>query len=217
MPPGRKRTSDTRSKSSSSRSPETGNKRERRINDSSEGEFLTLALVIKTQGRRGEVAVEAHSDVPGRFHEGMRFWALLKTGVRRELVLEDLWPHKSFLVFKFAGIETISDAETLVAAELQVPLSQRATLEPGWIYLSDLVGCTVFDRDREIGPILDVQFGAGEAPLLIVRSAARLPYEIPFAEAYLQQVDLGRKQVRMILPEGMLEVNAPVTKQETRR
>ena len=134
------------------------------------GEWITLAVVIKTQGRRGEVAVELHSDVPDRFRQDMRLWALQKDGQRREVTVEDLWPHKSFLVLKFQGIETISDAEPLFGAELQLPRSERAELEPGWTYLSDLIGCTVFDGQREVGEIEDVQFGAGEAPLLVVRN-----------------------------------------------
>ena len=32
-----------------------------------------------------------------------------------------------------------------------------------------LIGCTVFDGEQEVGKIEDVQFGAGEAPLLVVR------------------------------------------------
>jgi 16S rRNA processing protein RimM len=177
------------------------------------GEWISLAVVIKTQGRRGEVAVELHTDVPDRFRQSMRLWALAKDGQRREVTVEDLWPHKSFLVLKFQGIETISDAEPLVGAELQLPRSERAELKPGWTYLSDLIGCTVFDGQREVGEIEDVQFGAGEAPLLVVRSkeqtSAKLPYEIPFAEAFLEKLDLVGKQVRMKLPEGLLEVNAP--------
>ncbi len=144
----------------------------------------------------------------------MRLRALAKDGQRREVTVEDLWPHKSFLILKFQGIETISDAEPLVGAELQLPRSERAKLEPGWTYLSDLIGCTVFDGQREIGEIENVQFGAGEAPLLVVRgkeqkSGAKLPYEIPFAEAYLEKLDVEHRQVRMKLPEGLLEVNAP--------
>jgi len=153
----------------------------------------------------------------------MRLWALTKDGQRREVKVEDLWPHKSFLVLKFKGVETISGAEPLVGAELQLPRSERSRLEPGWTYLSDLIGCTVFDGQREIGEIVDVQFGAGEAPLLVVRGkdrnqeqAAKLPYEIPFAEAYLEKLDLEQKQVRMKLPEGLLEVNAPLAKEEKR-
>src|SRR5271169_7064463 len=162
------------------------------------GEWITLAVVIKTQGRRGEVAVELHSDVPDRFRRDMRLWALRKDGEHREVTVENFWPHKNFLVLKFQGIETISDAEAFVGAELQLPRSERARLEPGWTYLSDLIGCTVFDGQRAIGEIEDVQFGAGEAPLLVVRSkeqpGAKLPYEIPFAEAYLVKLDPERKQ-----------------------
>jgi 16S rRNA processing protein RimM len=143
----------------------------------------------------------------------MRLWALLKTQTneRREVQVEELWPHKEWLVLKFQGIESISDAEPLVGAELQLPSSERAVLEPGWTYLSDLVGCKVFDGEREIGPIEDVTFGAGEAPLLVVKSGAKLPYEIPFAQEYLEKVDLERKQIRMRLPEGLLDVNAPLS------
>jgi len=178
------------------------------------GEWITLAVVIKTQGRRGEVAVDLHTDVPDRFRQEMRLWALGRDGQRREVTVEDLWPHKNFLVLKFQGLETISDAEALVGAELQLPRSERARLEPGWTYLSDLIGCTVFDGQRAIGEIEDVQFGAGEAPLLVVRgeaqkSGSKLPYEIPFAEAFLEKLDLEHRQVRMRLPEGLLEVNAP--------
>jgi 16S rRNA processing protein RimM len=158
------------------------------------------------------VAVDLHTDVPDRFRPQLRLWALRKDGERREVTIEDLWPHKSLLVVKFQGIETISDAETLVGAELQLPSSERARLEQGWTYLSDLIGCAVFDGQRRIGEVEDVQFGAGEAPLLVVPSGAKLPYEIPFAEAYLEKLDLERKEVRMRLPEGLLEVNKPASK-----
>jgi 16S rRNA processing protein RimM len=179
-------------------------------------EYITLARVLKTQGRRGEVAVEVHSDVPDRFVQGMRLFALDAHDERRELKLEEVWSHKGHLILKFAGIDSIDDAEALRRCELQVPRAERATLEPGWSYISDLKGCSVFDGDREIGNVEGVQFGAGEAPLLIVRGAAKQPYEIPFAEAYLAGIDLERRQVRMRLPEGMLEINAPLSEEEKR-
>ncbi len=186
---------------------------------SSNGDFITLALVVKTQGRFGEVAVELQSDVPERFAAGMKLLALAKTppetqDLRRELQIEDLWPHKGMLVLKFAGVDSISDAETLVGAELQVPRSERAELETGWTYVSDLVGCVVLDHGREVGCIEDVQFGAGEAPLLIVTSEAGRKFDVPFAEAYLEAVDVARRQVRVNLPEGMLDINAPLTADE---
>jgi len=179
-------------------------------------EFITLARVLKTQGRRGEVAVEVHSDVPDRFSVGMRLFALDDGGKRREVKVEELWPHKGHLVLKFQGVDSISEAENLLRCELQVPQAERAKLEPGRTYSSDLTGCTVFDGDREIGRIEGIEFGAGEAPLLIVRGKQKTPYQIPYAEAYLVSVDPAGKQVRMRLPEGMLEINAPLTEEEKR-
>jgi 16S rRNA processing protein RimM len=191
------------------------------------GEFVTLARVKKTQGRRGEVAVEVHSDVPGRFAQGMKLFALPAAALagrtagliagnekRRELQVEDVWPHKEWLVLKFQGVDSITDAEALVGCELQVPSSQRAELGAGWNYVSDLVGCTVLDQGHEIGRIADVQFGAGEAPLLVVADGTGRKFEVPFAEAYLEGVDVGRREVRMNLPQGMLEINAPLTAEE---
>ena len=179
------------------------------------GEFITLARVLKTQGRRGEVAAKTHSDVPGRFVLGMKLLVLPKSqDSRRELEVEDLWPHKGLLVLKFRGVDSIFDAELLIGSELQVLSTQRADLEPGWNYISDLIGCVVLDQSREIGRIEDVQFGAGEAPLLMVANAAGKKFEVPFAEAYLEGVDTAQRQVRMNLPEGMLEINAPVTAEE---
>ncbi len=145
----------------------------------------------------------------------MRLWALPKDGdgPRREFRIEELWPHKGYLVLKFDGVDSISEAEALVGCELQVPARERSKLDPGWAYVSDLVGCAVFDGDREIGLVADVQFGAGEAPLLIVKAGSN-QYEIPYAEAYLMSTDLAYKKICMRLPEGMLELNAPLTAEE---
>jgi len=176
-------------------------------------DFVTLARVVKTQGRHGEVAVEVHTDIPGRLHADMRVFALNENGTRRELQIEDVWPHKDWLVLKFAGVDSISDAEPLVGNELQVPIGERAQLEPGTAYVSDLVGCTLFDRGREVGLVSDVRFGAGEAPLLVIGSGKN-ELEIPYAQEFLVKTDLEHKRIDMNLPAGLLEVNAPLTDEE---
>ncbi len=170
---------------------------------------------MKTQGRHGEVAAELHTDFPERFEERRRIFALADDGTRRELQVESFWPHKGQMVLKFGGIETISDAQTLMGCELQIPASERAELKPGAAYVSDLVGCTIWDADRKIGKVSDVRFGAGEAPLLVVQGDKE--YEIPFAQAFLQSLDVDRKEIRMLLPEGLLDVNVPLTEEEKRQ
>jgi 16S rRNA processing protein RimM len=171
--------------------------------------------VTKTQGRHGEVAAELHTDFPERFESRQHLFALADNGARRELELQSFWSHKGQIVLKFSGFDSIAEAESLIACELQIPAGERAGLEQGTAYVGDLVGCAVWDSDREIGKVTDVRFGAGEAPLLVVKGAQE--YEIPFAEAFLEKVDVSAKEIRMRLPEGLLEVNAPLTEEEKKQ
>jgi 16S rRNA processing protein RimM len=176
--------------------------------------------LVKTQGRRGELAADLLTDFPELFAERKRVFALDANGNRRELRTEDFWPHKGRLVLKFAGVDSISDAEALLGCEVQIPASERAQLEPGEFYISDLKGSVVVvlepAGDREIGSVADVTFGAGEAPLLVVREGKK-EYLIPFVERYVSSLDLGAKRITMSLPEGMLELDAPLSNTEKQR
>ena len=175
-------------------------------------EFVTIAKVSKPQGRKGEVAAVLFTDFPERFATRKRLFALDKQGKRREIELEEHWFHKGQVVLKFKGVDSISEAEMLAGWEIQVPLSDRAELEEGAVYVSDLVGCTVYDGSREVGTVQDVQFGAGEAPLLVVQGLKE--YLIPFAVEYIEKVLPGQKRIEMKLPAGMLELDAPVRAEE---
>jgi 16S rRNA processing protein RimM len=178
--------------------------------------FVTIARVVKTQGRKGEVAATLLTDFPERFSTRRRLFALSNAGTqRRELDLEDHWFHKEMVVLKFAGVDSINDAETLVGCEIQLPRSQRAELGADEFYVSDLAGCMVTDSGREIGRIKDVQFASGEAPLLVLEGARELL--VPFAAAYIEKIDLEHRQVSMKLPEGMLELDAPLNREERER
>jgi 16S rRNA processing protein RimM len=182
----------------------------------SNSEFVTVAKVIKTQGRIGEVAAVLLTDFPERFSQPGPYYALDKEDRRREIKLNDHWFHKGQIVLKVEGVDSISQAETLIGCEIQVPLEQRIELEEGSIYLSDLSGCTVFDAGREVGEIKDVQFGSGEAALLIVKKDHK-EYMIPFAAEFLKELDVPHKRVDMVLPAGMLELDAPLSKDEKER
>lgn len=193
---------------------------ERSPGPGSEGNFVTVAKVIKTQGRIGEVAAVLLTDFPQRFSQPGPYYSLDKENRRREIQLDDHWFHKGQVVLKIAGTDSISQAEELIGCEIQVPLEQRIELEEGSIYLSDLTGCVVFDAGREIGRIQDVQFGSGEAPLLIVKSGMAKEgkeYMIPFAAEFLQSLDVSHKRVELKLPAGMLELDAPLNNDEKER
>lgn len=191
----------------------------RKQGNQSEPEFVTIARVLRPQGRRGEVAAELHTDFPERFAERKRLYALTESGDHRQLELESAWLHKSQVILKFHGVDDITAAETLTGCEIQIPGSERAELEPGSAYISDLIGCSVADigvNQRELGTIQAVQFGAGEAPLLVVKSGSK-EYLLPFATEYVRKMDLEAKRLELALPEGMLDLDAPLTDEEKER
>jgi 16S rRNA processing protein RimM len=190
-----------------------------------EAEFVTIARVAKTQGRHGEVAATLLTDFPELFETRRKLFALGESGSgnqrggaqpnRRKLELDEHWFHKGMVVLKFAGVDSISDAETLVGSEIQIPRSERAALGNDEFYVSDLIGCIVTDSNREIGRIKDVQFGSGEAPLLVIEG--KKEYLVPFATVYIEKIALEQKRLEMKLPEGLLELDAPLNQEEKQR
>jgi 16S rRNA processing protein RimM len=174
------------------------------------GAFITIARVLKVQGRRGEVLTELHTDFPERFEQRRTLYAWHEKGERRQLHLESYWPHKGGMVLKFEGVDSIEAAETLLRAEIQISAAERAELEEGTFYISDLTGCALIDRGCEIGRVVDVNFAAGTAPLLIVRGDDGKEFMVPFVESFLRELDLQAKRIETQLPEGMLELDAPL-------
>jgi len=177
-----------------------------------EGEsFITIARVSKVQGRHGEVLTELHTDFPERFEQRRTLYAWQPSGQRRQLQLAEYWPHKGGMVLKFEGVDSIEEAETLLRSEIQIPASERAELEEGACYVSELLECVVVNAEAELGKVVDVNFGAGAAPLLIVKNDAGREFMIPFVESFTTKLDLQGKRIEMQLPEGMLELDAPVS------
>jgi 16S rRNA processing protein RimM len=184
------------------------------VNNVPDEGFITIAKVTKTQGRIGEVAAALLTDFPERFAQRKRLFALGagKDNTRRELQVENHWFHKGQVVLKFVGVDSISQAEELLGCEIQVPLSERTALKGDAVYLSELRGCTLYDGGREIGKVEDVQFGSGEAPLLIVKGEKE--FLVPFAAAFVENLRIQERRLEMKLPAGLLEVDSPLSREE---
>jgi 16S rRNA processing protein RimM len=172
----------------------------------SEGEFATIARIRRPQGRRGEVAVELYTDFPERFGEGSHVSLWLNGQPRQDVELEeDAWPHKGGMILKFAGVDSISDAEKLSGWEVQVPVSERVALEGTAVYVSDLIGCKVIERGEELGTVEGIDDRTG-TPVLSVRTPQG-ELLIPFATEICTVIDTDRKIVEVELPAGLRELN----------
>jgi 16S rRNA processing protein RimM len=181
-------------------------------------DWVWLARIRHTQGRNGEVFADILTDFPEKFAERKRLWLLPGTSgagsvaLPHEVELLSHWLHKDGIVLHFAGVDSISAAETLKGLIVGLPRSERAALAEDEVYTGDLIGCALIDvagaEPVMVGEIESVDRTAGPVALLVVRGAAG-EVLIPFAKSYLRKVDLKAKRVEMALPAGLVELNEP--------
>ena len=185
-------------------------------------QWVWIARIRRTQGRKGEVFAEILTDFPEKFAERRQLWLIEGEAAAKvpagcpalpfEVELAAHWLHKGGIVLHFAGVNSISAAETLAGLVVAIPLEDRVPLAEDEVYVSDLIGCMLFDiagpEPRQVGEIEDVDRTAGPVALLVVRGAQG-EVLVPFAKSYLRRVDLAARRVEMALPEGLVELNAP--------
>jgi 16S rRNA processing protein RimM len=166
-----------------------------------EGAWVTIALLGKTRGNRGEITALSMSSKPERY-SALQEAYLFGSGERREI--ETTWFHNGTLIFKFRGVDSISDAELLTGLEVRVPLAERAPLEAGEFFQSDLIGCEVVEHasGARIGFVTDWDDGGGTG-LLVVEGDLL----IPFARAICVEIDPAAKRIAVELPPGLKELN----------
>jgi 16S rRNA processing protein RimM len=172
--------------------------------------WVLVARVVRPQGRHGEVLADLLTDFPERFAERKRLFLQGPKSAPRPVELEKHWLHQRRVVLKFVGIDSIDDAETLRGLEVCIPRAERAPLEDGAVYISDLIGCLLVDSrtQGEVGKIAGVDREASATPMLVIETP---PGEVlvPFAKAFAPRIDLAAKRIEMQLPEGLLDLNVP--------
>jgi 16S rRNA processing protein RimM len=186
----------------SSKSP--GKKREEMAPPAPAGR-ITIARVVKPQGRHGELLAELHTDSSERFNELKRVWLWKDGGSEAEFTLRRSWQHKGRVVLSLESIDDISTAERWVGAEVQISVEQRVAAVAGHYFVSDLVGCTLYDSGHAIGRIESVEENAGGTLLHVRSSGAEIL--VPLAQEYIRQVDPNTKRINLELPEGLIDLN----------
>ena len=173
-------------------------------------DWIAVAVLGRPRGNRGELTATSLSSKPERFAR-LGDVRLVGDGPSADGVshhVEEVWQHDGALVFKFRGVDSISDAEKLRGAEVQVPRAERVELEPGEYFHSDLIGCEVRDRvsGRLIGRVTN--FEEYDGPPLLEVDGGRLL--IPFVKAICTEILPEEKLIRVVAraaEAGALQLN----------
>jgi 16S rRNA processing protein RimM len=195
--------------------------------------WILVARILRARGNKGEVAAEILTDFPERLTRLREVFVGHAEGKiePQRMALKSCWlsqNHRGQAVFHFEGVESISEAEKFRGLEVLLPFEQRVTLPAGQYFVSDLIGCSVFETPSAspiaasspcslaeapslLGTVRDVQFPGDEisgTPLLEVETA-RGEILIPFAVDICTKIDPAARRIDVVLPAGLRDLNSP--------
>jgi 16S rRNA processing protein RimM len=168
--------------------------------------WIVVGRILRERGRHGELAAEIYSSQPGRA-EKLKDVMLDLGALKRLVQVEQLWYHNGRPVFKFLGIDSISDAQRWRGADLLARENERARPEEGEYSHADLIGCEIRTSAQEqtVGVVRGIE-DYGSQILLRVEKTGGGEMLIPFANAICREIDVARKIIRAELPEGLTEL-----------
>jgi 16S rRNA processing protein RimM len=191
--------------------------------------WVLVAHILRPRGNKGEVAVELLTDFPERLTQLREVFLGRGDSEPRRHVVKSCWlsqNHRGQAVFHFEGINSISDAEKIRGLDVLLAFEQRVTLPAGHYFISDLIGCSVFENPASpgvlssspclaasvpsfFGTVRDVHF-SGESvlgtPILAV-DTSQGELLIPLAEEICSCIDVAARRIDVVLPDGLRDLN----------
>jgi 16S rRNA processing protein RimM len=191
--------------------------------------WVIVARILRPRGNKGEVAAELLTDFPERLTQLREVFLTRSDSEPRRHVIKSCWlsrNHRGQAVFHFEGFASIGDAEKLRGLDVLLPFERRIALPAGQYFVSDLIGCSVFENPTSpnvlssspclassapsfLGTVRDVQF-SGEAvagtPLLAVDTSEG-ELLIPLAEDICTSIDIAARRIDVVLPDGLRDLN----------
>ncbi len=173
-------------------------------------DWVLIGRLLRARGIRGEIVGELDSNQPGR-EERLKEVKLQLGDRSRVARVERIWGNPSIYdgrpVFKFEGIDSMTDAETWQGAGILVSPEEVAKPEEGAYTFAQLVGCKVvkLDSSDSVGTVEAVEEFGGP-PVLRVRATDGREFMIPFAKSICKQIDPVAKLIGVDLPEGLLDL-----------
>jgi 16S rRNA processing protein RimM len=180
-------------------------------------QLVLVGRVRKAFGLKGELLVQPATSEPGvLFAPGRRVFVTVEfadqgstsrdSSEPRSCIIEASRPFKEAWLVKLAGVSDKTDADKWRGVQLMVPFEELTPPAGNEVYEHELVGMLVRDEPHgELG-VVDGWYEVPQGLVLEVRGAA-WRVDVPFNEAFVEQVDRDARTISVRLPDGLLEKN----------
>lgn len=165
---------------------------------------IELGRIVNRHGVRGEVRVRPHNRDTSAFKVLREVELRYPDGHDAVRTIEGARRHRSFVLLRFAGVDSASDAETLVGCTVHARRADLPDPEPGSWYAADLIGCAVrTDGGLALGHVVEVM-NAGSADVLVVRENDR-EHLIPLIADVIDSVEPAERRIVVRPIPGLLD------------
>lgn len=167
-----------------------------------EPHFLIVGRVTRPHGVRGEVRVEAHTDLPERFL-GLKT-IYLGLDRPRPVPVERARLQEAVILLKLAGYGDRNAAESLRGEWLQVLTAEAIPLQEGEYFLYQLVGLAVISEDGlYLGQLTEILETGANRVFVVVNDDGR-EVLLPDTAEVIQQIDFAAGRMIVHLLPGLL-------------
>jgi 16S rRNA processing protein RimM len=165
--------------------------------------YVLIGEIVGTHGVKGTHKIRSYAESLEIFKSGGSI--LISDNNERESIYEINWvkPHTGVPLLSLKGITDRSQAETMIGCELFIEKSELPILEEGTYYWFDLIGLDVYTAEEEYLGRIESILETGSNDVYVVQNSAG-EILIPAIESVILDIDLGKKQMRVDLPDGLI-------------
>lgn len=162
-------------------------------------EKVKIAQIINTHGIRGELKLRSLSDfIDERLKKGHHVFIRFHDQ-DLEMIVKTHRSHKGFELVSFEEYQDINLVEKYKGSYVYDYKNDELLADDEY-FVSDLIGCDVYDHDRLIGQVKDVQL-LPHHDILIIEGKDK-EYKIPYVKAFVINEDIENNRIDVQLIEG---------------
>ena len=165
-------------------------------------DLVPMGKILKPKGLKGEFKVVVFNEFDSALEPGMHVWMTLNGDKNVEKIIESVKISTSKSLMKFENCNCIEDIQELVGLNFSLSRSLFLPLSKNEIYLVDLVGYKVCDKDQsEVGVVKDIMLLPNQN--IIVVDSFKGEILIPFVDAHIKFFDKKEKLITVDSIEGL--------------
>lgn len=161
-------------------------------------DLIKIAKIVSAHGLNGEVKIFPYTDDLSNFKEYKQIYI---DGEELEIVSQKI--ASKFIVLKLKGFDYIDDVKRLLNKDVFINKVQMPSLDEGEYYIHELIAMEVYsEADEFIGTVKDVMETSANHVLVVDHDGKEAL--IPFVKAFIKELDLKCRKIKVKLIEGIL-------------